>query len=57
MNCFGHGLRWAAFCLLALFCLRTANAQMPFYGNYYLHDPGTMIKDGNNYFVFGDGQE
>jgi hypothetical protein len=56
MNCFGHGLRWAAFCLLALFCLRTANAQMPFYGNYYLHDPGTMIKDGNNYFVFGDGQ-
>jgi len=56
MNSFENGLRQAAFCLLALFCLRTANAQMPFYGNYYLHDPGTMIKDGNNYFVFGDGQ-
>ena len=56
MNNFECGLRRAAFCLLALFCLRTANAQMPLYGNYYLHDPGTMIKDGNNYFVFGDGQ-
>jgi arabinan endo-1,5-alpha-L-arabinosidase len=56
MNSFENGLRQAAFCLLALFCLRTANAQMPFYGNYYLHDPGTMIKDGNNYFIFGDGQ-
>ncbi len=31
-------------------------AQMPFYGDYFLHDPGTMIKDGNNYFVYGDGQ-
>src|SRR5690242_13016110 len=29
---------------------------MPFYGNYYLHDPGTMIKDGNAYYIFGDGQ-
>ena len=56
MNYFGRGLRWAGFCLLALFCLRTANAQMPLYGNYYLHDPGTMIKDGNNYFIYGDGQ-
>jgi hypothetical protein len=56
MNRFEHGLRQAAFFLLALLCLQTANAQMPFYGNYYLHDPGTMIKDGNNYFVFGDGQ-
>src|SRR5271165_1228629 len=28
----------------------------PFYGNYYLHDPGTMIKDGTHYFIFGDGQ-
>ena len=30
--------------------------QMPFYGNYYLHDPGTMIKDGSSYFIYGDGQ-
>ena len=30
--------------------------EMPLYGNYYLHDPGTMIKDGTNYFIFGDGQ-
>ena len=30
--------------------------QMPFYGNYFLHDPGTMIKDGSSYFIFGDGQ-
>ncbi|HEU6448235.1 MAG TPA: family 43 glycosylhydrolase [Verrucomicrobiae bacterium] len=29
---------------------------MPFYGNYYLHDPGTMIKDDGNYFIYGDGQ-
>ena len=34
----------------------TASAQMPFYGNYYLHDPGTLIKDGTNYFIYGDGQ-
>lgn len=31
-------------------------AQLPLYGDYYLHDPGTMIKDGTNYFIFGDGQ-
>ena len=29
---------------------------MPLYGNYYLHDPGTMIKDSKSYFIFGDGQ-
>jgi hypothetical protein len=56
MNNFEHGLQRAAFCLLVLFCARTANAQMPLYGNYYLHDPGTMIKDGTNYFIYGDGQ-
>ena len=56
MNSFEHGLRPAVCCLLALFCLRTANAQMPLYGDYYLHDPGTMIKDGTNYFIYGDGQ-
>ncbi|MGH9614738.1 MAG: family 43 glycosylhydrolase, partial [Bryobacteraceae bacterium] len=34
----------------------SALAQMPFYGDYYLHDPGTMVKDGSTYFIFGDGQ-
>lgn len=29
--------------------------RMPFYGSPYLHDPGTMRKDGTNYFIFGDG--
>jgi arabinan endo-1,5-alpha-L-arabinosidase len=31
-------------------------AQIPLYGSYYLHDPGTMIRDGNTYFIYGDGQ-
>ena len=30
--------------------------QMPFYGNYYLHDPSPIIKSGGNYFIYGDGQ-
>jgi len=35
----------------------TLSAQiLPFYGNYYLHDPGTMIKSGSSYFIYGDGQ-
>ncbi len=29
---------------------------MPFVGSYFLHDPGTAIKDGTNYYIFGDGQ-
>ena len=29
--------------------------RLPFYGSPYLHDPGTMRKDGTNYFIFGDG--
>jgi len=36
--------------------LAAAQAQIPFYGNYYLHDPGTMIKSGGSYFIYGDGQ-
>src|ERR1700743_3512541 len=31
-------------------------AQMPFYGDYYLHDPGTLIKQGASYYIYGDGQ-
>ena len=30
--------------------------EQPLYGYDYLHDPGTLIKDGTNYFLFGDGQ-
>jgi arabinan endo-1,5-alpha-L-arabinosidase len=33
-----------------------ARAQMPFFGNYFLHDPSTMIKAGSSYFIYGDGQ-
>lgn len=29
---------------------------MPFYGEYYLHDPSPMIKQGSNYYMWGDGQ-
>ena len=47
---------WLWAMALAVFGLDRAGAQMPFYGNYFLHDPGTMIKGGANYFVFGDGQ-
>lgn len=32
------------------------HAQMPVYGDYYAHDPSTMIKDGTNYFIYADGQ-
>ena len=41
---------------LLVFDVDLARAQMPFYGSYYLHDPGTAIKDGTNYFIYGDGQ-
>jgi len=56
MNRFERELRLVIFSLLAWLCAPTAKAQMPLYGNYYLHDPGTMIKDGTNYFIYGDGQ-
>lgn len=29
---------------------------LPFYGEYYLHDPSPMIKQGTNYYMWGDGQ-
>ena len=31
-------------------------APLPFYGDYYLHDPSALVRQGTNYFVFGDGQ-
>lgn len=44
--------------LLALalkLCVSSACAQLPVYGNYWAHDPSTMIKDGNRYYVFTTG--
>ena len=31
-------------------------AQISFTGSYFLHDPGTLIKSGSSYFIYGDGQ-
>jgi Glycosyl hydrolases family 43/Concanavalin A-like lectin/glucanases superfamily len=56
MNSFEHGLRQAVFFLLALLWVQTANAQMPVYGDYWAHDPSTMIKDGNRYYIFRTSQ-
>jgi Glycosyl hydrolases family 43/Concanavalin A-like lectin/glucanases superfamily len=41
---------------MAAVCFGQAVGPFPMYGNYYLHDPGTMIKDGTHYFIYGDGQ-
>jgi arabinan endo-1,5-alpha-L-arabinosidase len=29
---------------------------MPFYGDYFLHDPSPVITNGASYFIYGDGQ-
>lgn len=31
------------------------HAPLPFYGDFSLHDPGKLIKEGTNYFLFGTG--
>ena len=56
MNCLGR--IWLTLVVAALWLggLAVARAQLPFYGNYYLHDPSTLIKNGNSYFIYGDGQ-
>ncbi len=41
---------------MAGLCMGQATGPFPLYGNYYLHDPGTLIKDGSTYFIYGDGQ-
>jgi hypothetical protein len=41
---------------LAVVCPGQAYGPFPLYGDYSLHDPGTLIKDGTNYFIYGDGQ-
>jgi hypothetical protein len=48
-------------CLMVIACVLgggpvPARAQLPVYGDYWAHDPSTMIKDGTNYFVFRTSQ-
>ncbi len=50
-------------CLLFYMAIKTVNlceaqavGPFPLYGNYYLHDPGTLIKEGSKYYIYGDGQ-
>jgi arabinan endo-1,5-alpha-L-arabinosidase len=57
------GRAWARWvCLFSLLlmmagvCQGQATGPFPLYGDYSLHDPGTLIKDGANYFIYGDGQ-
>ena len=38
--------------LLGTFPMR---AQLPLYGDFGIHDPSTLIKDGNRYYTFGTG--
>lgn len=43
----------AGFILSALLFASASFAEMlPVYGDYWAHDPSTMIKDGTNYYVF-----
>ena len=64
MNGFqGCARRWVGRCWLwllavkwAALCAGQAAGPFPLYGDYFLHDPGTLIKNGNSYFIYGDGQ-
>ena len=50
--------RSAFLLLLLLACLSlTVRAQEPILGDYFAHDPGTMIKEGSRYYVFYTGFE
>ncbi len=49
-------LSWFLAAKLAISCEGQAVGPFPLYGDYYLHDPGTLIKDGTHYFIYGDGQ-
>lgn len=49
-------LLWFLVVKMVALCEGQAVGPFPLYGNYYLHDPGTMIKDGTKYFIYGDGQ-
>jgi arabinan endo-1,5-alpha-L-arabinosidase len=55
--------KWLSRCLfwlltvsLAAFCDGQAAGPFALYGYYYIHDPGTLIRDGSSYFIYGDGQ-
>ena len=55
--------RWLSRCLfwlltvrLAALCAGQAAGPFPLYGDYSIHDPGTLIKNGGSYFIYGDGQ-
>ena len=56
MNSFEPGVWRAAFCLLAVLCVRSASAQMPVYGDYWAHDPSTMVKFGSRYYSYRTDQ-
>jgi beta-xylosidase len=47
---------WLAAGVLPWLATAPLPAQIPFTGNYFLHDPSTMIKSGSSYFIYGDGQ-
>ena len=52
------GKWWLALGLITA-CFLTATdgfAQLPVLGDYYAHDPSTMIKDGSRYYVFRTSQ-
>jgi len=53
---FSRCLFWLLTVRLAMLCAGQAAGPFPLYGNYSIHDPGTLIKNGGSYFIFGDGQ-
>src|SRR5712671_6172974 len=51
-----HRRFWLCMIAAAALGVSPATAQLPVLGSSGVHDPSTMIKDGTNYFVYGDGQ-
>ena len=51
-----RGLLWFLTFKLAWLCAGQAAGPFPLYGYYSIHDPGTLIKNGSSYFIYGDGQ-
>lgn len=43
------------YCLAALLMAATGRAQLPVLGDWGAHDPSTIIKDGNRYYLFSTG--
>lgn len=56
MNCYGNTIRARVALLLWLTTFTTCPAQMPIVGDYFAHDPSTMIKDGSRYYIFYTSQ-